>query len=144
MRRDRWIGHRPLDAATHGKPVRAGDVIAEGMGPRAADADAQDAVLVACRRHGHDVVCQALAVMDPAILRFAAWFQRREHASRCEVAGAGPRPVGQYGSGRGIGVPVPAAGLRDCEVVDMLEAIMEDESLLEKFAEWRAFVRSGG
>lgn len=135
MPRDKWTGHRP---------IRAGDVIAEGRGPQTTHSDLGRDLQRACERHGEDVVSKVLCVRSRVVLRFAAWAQGREHASDCEIEGVAALPAGQHGGGHGNGIPVPAAGLRDGEVDDLLDAIMQNPSIMQEFAEWRAWVRRCG
>ena len=142
--RDRWTGHRPLNNAAHGRPVQTGDVIATGHGPRAAQGYLDRDLAQACERHGEDVVSKVLCVRSRVVMRFAAWAQGREHASDCEIEGVAALPAGQHGGGHGNGIPVPAAGLRDGEVDDLLDAIMQNPSIMQEFAEWRAWVRRCG
>jgi hypothetical protein len=139
MRREqRWIGHRPI------LPMQAGDVIANGRGPRAAQAELDGDLERAEARHGADVVSKVLCLRSRAVMRFAAFAQGREHASDCEVAGAAALPAGQHGGGHGSGIPVPAAGLCDGEIDDLCNAIVENPRILQEFAEWRAWVRRCG
>lgn len=142
MPRDqRWTGHRPIRAGADGQP---GDVIAEGRGPLATKSDLDTDLKRACERHGADVVSKALCVESRVVMRFAAWAQGREHASDCEIEGVAALPAGQHGGGHGNGIPVPAAGLRDGEIDDLLNAIMQNPSIMQEFAEWRAWVRRCG
>lgn len=127
MPRDKWTGHRPIDAATHGQPVHAGDVIATGRGPREADAELRCGLRHACATHGEHVVSQALAVKDTTLLQFAAWFQAREHASECEVAGAGnPVPGSARGGSGADGIPLPMQARITADVPRLLAAIIAD------------------
>jgi len=146
----RPTGHTLIDRAAlsgearkRGQPVRSGDLIAEGRGPGITRATLEQELDRACCRHGADVVSKALCVESKVVMRFAAWVQAREHASRCEVAEASAAPRGQDGGGHGLGIPVPSSGLLDGEVVDLLNAIMDDPRVLEQFGEWLTFVRSG-
>lgn len=143
MPRDRWTGHRPLDAAAHGKPVQSGDVIATGRNARELSASLCRALSDACRRHGPDTVEQGLNVVSVTAWEFMGWLQRRECASRNEVAEAGALAAGQCGGGQGIGIPVPASALRDCEVADLLSYIMDHPEGMERFAEWLTFEAGG-
>jgi hypothetical protein len=126
------------------KAVQSGDVIANGRGPLAAQEDAYSDLQRAQRLHGADVVSKVLCLHSRAVMRFAAFAQGREHASDCEVAGAAALPAGQHGGGHGSGIPVPAAGLCDGEIDDLCNAIVENPSILQEFAEWRAWVRRCG
>lgn len=135
------LGHRQIDNAAHG--IQTGDAIAEGRGPGAAQSELRQHLSRACAVHGADVVSQALCVQSPVVMRFAAWVQGREHAAACEVANASARQFGQTGGDRGFGIPVPDAGLRDCEIEDLLQAVMRDPRVMERFAEWLTFERSG-
>lgn len=122
----RWTGLMPIDS-THGQPVQSGDVIATGHGPREADSELRRVLRHACCKHGDHVVSQALSVQDSTLLQFAAWFQAREHASECEVAGAGnPVPGSSRGGSGADGIPLPMQARITTDVPRLLAAIIAD------------------
>jgi hypothetical protein len=120
MRREqRWIGHRPIDAATHGQP-------SSWLTPGVADL-LHKAAVRACGFGGRmlDLVLRALACRDKAAWEFMAWYAGREHAARCDTEEGGC-PSGNGSGEHSDGIPLSTAQRIAAELPLLLRRIMDD------------------